>query len=100
MKRTSLITLTLICFSIIVSVAQKPNQDYSELIQEGWKLCLNKDFVGSAKLYEQAFSINEKAPLADRYNGSCIYALAGNKDAAFRHLFSLANRLKWNNYNH
>lgn len=100
MKRTSLITLTLIFFSIMASVAQKPSPKYSELINQGWKLCLNKDFAGSAKRYEQAFTLNEKVPLTDRYNASCIYALAGNKDAAFKHLFITANSLKWDDYNH
>jgi len=100
MKRTSLMTLTLIFFSIMLSVAQKPSPKYSELINQGWKLCLKKDFAGSAKLYEQAFTLNENIPLTDRYNASCIYALAGNKNAAFKHLFIAANSLKWDDYTH
>ena len=100
MKLTTLITLTLFFFSIIAGVAQKSNPEYSNLIRDGWKLCLEKDFTGSAKLYEKAFDLNKDAPLSDRYNASCIYALAGNKDAAFRHLFITANTLKWDDYDH
>jgi len=100
MKRTSVIAFTLIIFSIMVSVAQKTNPEYSNLIRDGWKLCLEKDFVGSAKLYEEAFKLNNNVPLSDRYNASCIYALSGNKDSAFRHLFITANDLKWDDYNH
>lgn len=100
MKRTTVITLTLLFFSIMVGQAQKPNTEYSNLIRDGWKLCLQKDFAGSAILYEKAFDLNKDAPLSDRYNASCIYALAGNKEAAFRHLFITANDLKWDDYDH
>ena len=100
MKRTLVITLTLIIFSILTSVAQKANSEYSNLIRDGWKLCLEKDFDGSARLYEKAFKRNKNVPLSDRYNASCIYALSGNKDLAFHHLFITANDLKWDDYNH
>ena len=100
MKRTSVIAFTLIIFSMMVSVAQKSNPKYSNLIRDGWKLCLEKDFSSSAKLYEAAFKLKKNVPLSDRYNVSCIYALSGKKDSAFRHLFIIANDLKWNDYNH
>jgi hypothetical protein len=100
MKRTTVITLALFLFSVMVGIAQKSNPEYSNLIRDGWKLCLEKDFSGSAKLYEEAFKLNKDAPLSDRYNASCIYALAGNEDAAFRHLFITANTLKWDDYDH
>jgi len=74
--------------------------DYTKLISEGWKLCLEKDYTGSAKFYEKAFKLNSKVPLSDRYNASCIYALANNKDMAFHHLFIIGNDLKWSNYDH
>ncbi len=74
--------------------------DYSKLIGEGWKLCLAKDYKSSAELYEKAFELNQSVPLSDRYNASCIYALANNKDMAFHHLFIIGNELKWTNYDH
>ena len=100
MKRKTLITFTLIIFSIMISVSQNASSEYSNLIRDGWKLCLEKDFASSAKLYEAAFKLNKNVPLSDRYNASCIYALAGNKDSAFHHLFIIANDLKWDDYNH
>lgn len=100
MKRTIVITFALIIFSIMVSAAQKTNPEYANLIRDGWKLCLEKDFIGSAKIYEEAFRLNNNVPLSDRYNASCIYALSGNKDSAFHHLFIIANDLKWDDYNH
>ena len=100
MKRKTLITFTLIIFSIMISVSQNASSEYSNLIRNGWKLCLEKDFASSAKLYEAAFKLNKNVPLRDRYNASCIYALARNKDSAFHHLFIIANDLKWDDYNH
>ena len=101
MKRSLVITFALIIFPIIVSVAQQSsNPEYANLIRNGWKLCLEKDFAGSAKLYEKAFKLNDNVPLSDRYNASCIYALSGNSDMAFHHLFITATDLKWDDYNH
>jgi len=84
----------------MISVSQNASSEYSNLIRNGWKLCLEKDFASSAKLYEAAFKLNKNVPLRDRYNASCIYALARNKDSAFHHLFIIANDLKWDDYNH
>lgn len=100
MKRTLKISLAFVIFSLTSSFSQNTNLEYSNLIRDGWKLCLDKSYVESAKLYEKAFKLNSKAPLSDRYNASCIYALSGNRDKAFHHLFIAANELKWDNYNH
>lgn len=82
------------------SYAQTGKKNYSELIRVGWQLCLEKKFSESAKIYEKAFAINEKAPLNDRYNAACINSLANNKNAAYKHLFIAANQLKWYDVNH
>ena len=79
---------------------QSGKESYSELIRAGWKLCLDKNFKESAKLYEQAFKINTKVPLNDRYNAACINSLSNNLDAAYQHLFVAANELKWHDINH
>ena len=94
----------LIFFYIALSLsnlnAQTSKKSYSELIRTGWKLCLEKKFVTSSKIYEQAFKVNSKAPLNDRYNAACIITLANNKNGAFKHLFVAANELKWYDINH
>lgn len=95
-----ILVFALTIFSIINVTTQTNKQNYSELIRAGWKLCLDKNFTESAKLYEQAFKINTKAPLNDRYNAACINSLAGNPDSAYKHLFIAANELKWNDINH
>jgi len=80
--------------------SQSSQKKYAELIRVGWKLCLDKKFAESAKIYDQAFEINPKAPLNDRYNAACINALAGNSSNAYKHLFIAANDLKWYDINH
>ena len=93
-----------LCLFVALSVsnlsAQTNKKSYSELIRAGWKLCLDKDFSGSAKIYEQAFKVNPNAPLNDRYNAACINSLAKNTNAAYKHLFIAANELKWYDINH
>jgi hypothetical protein len=93
------ILFLLIIVTFIKGFSQNVSE-YSKLTSEGWKLCLAKDYKSSAKLYEKAFELNENVPLSDRYNASCIYALAGNEDMAFHHLFIIANELKWTDHNH
>ena len=90
MKPIPFIYIVLLLFNFTVSFGQNIEQDYSELMREGWKLCLDKDFEKSAELYEKAFKLNKNVPLSHRYNASCIFALAGNKDRAFHHLFITA----------
>ena len=100
MKRTLVITFALLLLSIMVGLAQKVNPAYINLISDGWKLSLEKDFSGAVKCYEKAFKLHNNIPLKDRYNVSCMYALLGNNDMAFYHLFVTANDLKWGDYYH
>lgn len=85
---------------ITITTAQSSQKSYTELIRAGWKLCLDKNFTESAKVYENAFKINSKVPLNDRYNAACINALGGNTNDAYKHLFIAANELKWYDINH
>lgn len=97
-------TYTLILLFAMLSFsnlnAQTNKNSYSELIKKGWKLCLDKNFIASAKIYEKAFKINTKVPLNDRYNAACIYALANNLNDAYKHLFIAVNTLNWYDINH
>ena len=56
MKRTLVTTFLLILFFTMISVAQNTNLEYANLIRDGWKLCLEKEYTGSANLYEKAFN--------------------------------------------
>ena len=95
-----LLLLPFIVLSLTNLNAQVNKKSYSELIRVGWKLCLEKDFTASAKVYEQAFNVNPDAPLNDRYNAACINSLAKNTTAAYKHLFIAVNKLKWYDINH
>ncbi|GAB1308451.1 hypothetical protein KH5_11340 [Urechidicola sp. KH5] len=92
--------MILLACLITANIFSQNNPDYAQLISEGWKLCLAKEYKQSAELYEKAFQLNEKVPLRDRYNASCIYAFAENSDMAFKHLFVIANDLKWTGIDH
>jgi hypothetical protein len=59
------------------------------------------DFANSAKKYKEAFDVLDgKANPNDRYNAACSYALAGNVDTSFYHLFRLANDSEYKDYGH
>lgn len=74
---------------------------YAVSIKEAWKLYENKDYVNSAKKYQEGFdAIGGKAYPNDRYNASCSFSLAENSDKAFYHLFRLANDSKYSNLGH
>ncbi|GAB5565964.1 MAG: hypothetical protein Wins2KO_30270 [Winogradskyella sp.] len=92
-------TLTFIYIAFKFGSAQNQNS-YSQLINKGWQLCLNKDYKASADVYEKAFKLKNDIPLSHRYNAACIHALAGHKDRAFHHLFFIGHTLKWSDYNH
>jgi len=100
MKRNYIIIMTLTVFFFFKGYSQNTPSEYSQLIREGWRMCLAKDFKASSKLYEKAFKLKTNVSLGNRYNASCIHALAGNTDIAFKQLFIVANELKWDDYNH
>lgn len=100
MKRTHTIIITITMILFFKGYSQNTPSEYSQLIREGWKLCLAKDFKASSKLYEKAFKLKKNVSLGNRYNASCIHALAGNTDIAFKQLFIVASELKWDDYNH
>lgn len=62
-----------------------------------------KAYLKSAEAYKIAFDqIEGKAYPNDRYNAACSYALAGDIESAFFHLFRLTDSetVKYKNYNH
>ena len=80
---------------------KEDKEKYAVSIKEAWKLYEQKDYVNSAKKYQEGFdAINGKAFPNDRYNASCSYSLAENSEKAFYHLFRLANDSKYSNLGH
>ena len=77
--------------------------NYLAFVQKADSLYTAKNFTKSAEEYQNAFDANAgKAYPNDRYNAACTFALAGNSEKAFYHLFYLAEHpnIKYQNYNH
>ena len=90
--------LALSCCTI--AVAQTNAKKYAALIRKGWTLHLAKKHDQAAILYEEAFKIQSKAPLNDRYNAACLHALANNAEQAFTQLFIAVKELQWYDIQH
>ncbi|MCD8408579.1 hypothetical protein LNI96_11685 [Tenacibaculum dicentrarchi] len=76
---------------------------YKAFIKKADSLYSVKEYKNSAIEYQNAFDSNEgKAYSRDRYNAACTFALAGDSEKAFYHLFYSAEhpKIKYNNYNH
>jgi len=80
------------------------NQDkYSEYVKEAWGFYESKDYKKSAAKYKEAFDqLEGKAYPNDRYNAACSYALSGDIETSFYHLYRLAEnpKTKYKNYGH
>lgn len=80
---------------------KEDKEKYAISIKEAWKLYEQKDYINSAKKYQEGFdAIDGKANPNDRYNASCSYSLAENNERAFYHLFRIANDSKYSNLGH
>ncbi|MCB0428968.1 MAG: hypothetical protein H6585_03450 [Flavobacteriales bacterium] len=98
-KITQLILLALctcnLCFGQTDSI-------YAACVKDATIFYHARDFQKSANKYKEAFDqLEGKAYPNDRYNAACSYALAGDSETAFYHLFRLANApTRYQNYNH
>ena len=74
---------------------------YVANIKTAFDLYNKKDYLSSAKAYSFAIASNGgKATPTDRYNAACSWALAGNADSAFYHLYIVAEKGNYDNYAH
>lgn len=76
---------------------------YDVCITKADSLYNAKEYQASAVEFQNAFDSNDgKAYSRDRYNAACTFALAGDSDKAFYHMFYLAENPKilYTNYNH
>lgn len=98
-----LILLTLIGIISNFAFGQKDMTLYNSFVQKADSLYREKDFKNSAIEYQKAFDANDgKAYPGDRYNAACTFALAGDSEKAFYHLFYSAEHpnIKYSNYSH
>ncbi|MFN7115286.1 MAG: DUF6624 domain-containing protein [Saprospiraceae bacterium] len=93
---------TILLFSfLLLAISYNYAQTYAELITRGDSLYQAKDFIHSARAYNEAFRVNgDKGNVNDRYNAACSWALAGQPDSAFVQLFRIAEKGNYTNYNH
>lgn len=82
--------LIIICLSNILH-GQDTMKNYGLLINEAEHFFNNEEYEKSAKKYKQAFDVfGGKGGLDDRYNAAKSYAMSGDVDVSFFHLFKLA----------
>ncbi len=101
MRKIILIALIGIISNLVYG--QKDMTEYNLHISKADSLYNSKDFKNSAIEYQKAFDSNDgKAYPNDRYNAACSYALSGNSEKAFFHLFYSAEHpnIKYSNYTH
>lgn len=96
--------LTIVIGLLIFNISFGQNQEkYPEFVKEAWKLYESKEYKKSADKYKEAFDqLEGKAYPNDRYDAACSYALAGDIENSFYHLFRLAEnpKTKYKNYGH
>lgn len=75
---------------------------YDNSAQEADEYYQKKEYKKSAEKYKEAFDyLDGKAIPYHRYNAACSYALAGDRENSFFHLFRLAEGApKYSNYDH
>jgi len=101
MKTLFLITIISLLSTLVFG--QNDMNEYKKFVTKADSLYKAKEFISSAKEYQNAFDSNDgKAFFNDRYNAACSFTLAGEIEKAFYHLFYLAlhPNIKYNNYNH
>lgn len=94
MKKIGLIIFFIFCI-VITTNAQSTLvlNKYYKTIEEAKSLYKNQKYLKSAQKYEEAFLLlGKKGQLKDIYNVACAWALAGNKDKAFKRLNDLTNK--------
>jgi hypothetical protein len=95
------IFLTLLTFLGMNCLYSQDQDQYNKLIQEASALYQSKDYAASGQKYEEAFAaLNGKGAVPDRYNAACSWALADEKEAAFKQLLRIAEAGLYSNYNH
>lgn len=98
-----IILIVLIGLSSILAIGQENMTEYKIYVNKADSLYNSKDYKSSGIAYQKAFdSNNGKAYPNDRYNAACSFALCGELEKAFYHLFYSVThpRIKYKNYNH
>lgn len=77
------------------------SREYQILVSEAYKLYESKDYFNSGLKYAEAFKADgNTGTINDRYNAACSWALANRSDSAFEQLYIIANKGKYDDYEH
>lgn len=99
----NLILIAIIGISANLVLGQRDMTEYKLFVSKADSFYQVKDYKNSAQEYQNAFDSNDgKAFPNDRYSAACSFALSGNVEKAFYHLFySAVNpNIKYSNYHH
>jgi hypothetical protein len=91
----------IICISAFVmnAFAQHPPAEYFHLISIADSLQRANNFPEAASVYNKAFfAFKGKGFVNDRYKAACAYARAGKTDSSYYHLFRIADKGGWSEY--
>lgn len=89
-----IIFFTVINFTVLNFSFGQNLEKYSQYVEEAWNLYENKKYKESADKYKEAFDqVDGKAYKQHRYDAACSFALAGDTENAFFHLFYLAEKI-------
>ncbi|WP_347925790.1 DUF6624 domain-containing protein [Pontimicrobium sp. SW4] len=84
-------TILMLILFFNISHGQNEMKNYGHLINDAENLFKKREYKKSAKKYEEAFSVyGGKGGIDDRYNFAKSYAMSGDYDNAFFHLFKLS----------
>lgn len=77
------------------------SEKYVQLVKEAWSLYTSKQYLQSAQMYSEAFTVQGGIEsVTDRYNAACSWALANLPDSAFAQLFQIAQNGQYSNLSH
>jgi hypothetical protein len=84
---------------LLVRPAFSQTPAYEDLSKQANTLLKEKNYALAAETFSKGFAANGyKGYATDRYNAACAWAMSGNPDSAFYHLFYLANRPTFRNF--
>ncbi|MEI7582653.1 DUF6624 domain-containing protein [Runella sp.] len=93
--------LLLILFCVVSFFVSGQTKEYFVLVKKADSLYKLKDYARSALTYTLAFKANNWKGLSDdRYNAACSWALNNNPDSSFFHLYRIATKADYSDYQH
>jgi len=98
--KKSLVLLAICLLLLQIATAQTQKELYNQHVQAAASLYENKDFQNAAIEYGKAFSVNGGlGKVLDKYNAACCWSRVNIADSAFKLLYQIATKGKFDDYN-